>query len=95
MMYGILVYTVITLVGALSAILLILLTSNVKASTLLAPFIVEAAAMLYYYLVDGAISQFGLIPYVVVFPFLLLGSICGSFFWKTRIQKSGVKKDEE
>jgi len=91
-MEGIVVYSLTILAGALGAIILCYFTKNVKLSCLLAPIVIELAGMLYYYLTEGAISQFGPLPYIIIFPFLLAGSIAGSIFWVTTLKNQDDTK---
>lgn len=81
MIEGLFVYTVIFVTGAFIALLLSYITKSTILSTIMTPVIIEISAMTYYYITEGAISQFGPIPYIVAFPFLALGAVLGSKVW--------------
>jgi hypothetical protein len=67
--------------AAIGTIILIFITKKIKLSCVAAPITIEVIAMLYYVITVGSISQFGPLPYLIAFPFLLLGSLAGSIFW--------------
>ncbi len=87
-MEGVFVYSVVIVIAAIVTAVLIQITKNVKLSCIISPVSIEITAMAYYQITEGSISQFGPIPYLIVFPFLLIGSILGAIFWIYWIRKS-------
>lgn len=80
-------FSTIIIMAVISTVILIALTNKIRFSCIAAVLLVEGSVMLYNYITIGSIAQFGLLPYFIALPFLLIGSMLGALLWLFVISK--------